>query len=785
MKKAACLITVLCTATIALSQDAPAGRPADSQELADKLAAESLRDSAISLFHSPVDTPGRAGRIASLLKMADAIKPGDPKTNLLLADVYFAQDKPEQEIAAMEAYLAAYPQDFSRSLRWLELKLKTFNKSEEIIEFITGLEKRNDIPDAVKAEALGHKGRLMHQEFGTTEAIEVFTLALKLDPANNYCLEEKFRLSKATTPVDVAKLQIAMFKTSPRNITIARSIGELAGSLGLYKEQMKFYDYARTLDDRYKKLGIADYQLRMEYLNALLDAGEYQKAIDDFQPLLKNFPNEVNIRLWLIEAYRGLGQNEKADALAADSEKILTTDETSIETSVSKPKILSQFYLLTKPEMRAALGYAMQAERIASDDPVTIRLLGAAMSRSDKPEEAARGAEKLKPLADKDAYAAAFLAEYYFAVNDEKSAKKVITGAASLSRNGAAFRYLASVAKNHNVDIPPAKYGKEVASVIAGLDKQFMEMGLEPEKFIQITLKPVKDSYGIGEIIELQAVLKNIGSVDIPVGLQTGGLFAPSLALSVTAQDVGKEEIFANMPSVIWPAPRYLQPGQTITTKVRIDVGMLGKFLAERPLLDITLDVTALLSPVQYREQLRSDLPTVQISPVKIVRTNMMGQFNRDNVDEWPNAYQTALGRIVRDIRRGELAQRMTAARQVGSLLTFAQQVQYNKQVLPPQLKKVFSKPVFLRMMVTMLEDPSDVVQAEVLASLNYARLDESIIKYLGGSLIESKSPLVRMRLIEALGASDTKGQETMIDYFSNDPDDMVKTMARSFQKNP
>lgn len=784
MKKAACLITLLCLTTCVWCQDAPTSRPADSRELADRLAAESLRDSAKSLLHSPANTPSRMGRVRALLKMAEMLNSDDPKTSLLLADVYLLQGKLTEEIAAMQTYLAAYPRDFSRSQKWLGLKLKTFNNAEEKIEFIVELEKRKDLLNALKAEAMGEKARLFRQKFGTTEAMEVFTLALKLDPNNSYCLQEKFRLSKATTPADTAKLLVATFRSSPRNIDIARSIGELAGSLGLYEEEFRFYDYARTLDDRHKRLGIADYQLRMEYLNALLDAGEYKKTIEEFEPLLEQFANEANIRLWLIEAYRKLGQTEKANQLAEKTKDILDPRESTGKSSLNKPKILSQFYLLTKPELRMALGYARQAERIISDDPVVIRLLGAAMTRSTKPAEAAKGAEKLKPLTDKDAYAAAFLAEYYFSIDDEKAAKKAITDGSALSRNGPAFRYLASVAEKHKVDIPPAKHGKDVASAIAGLDKRYLDMGLEPEKFVEVTLKPVKASVAVGEIIELEASLKNIGPLDIPVGLQAAGLFAPSLALRVTVAD-DRKKTFGNLPSIIWPASRYLRPGKTITTKVRIDTGRLGKFLTERPLQNISLDVTALLDPVQHRELIRSDLPTVKIRPVTIVRTNLMGQFDRDDVKQWPKAYQKALGRIVRNLRRGELPQRLVAARQTGSLLTFAQQVHYNKQVVPAQLKKVFNKPILLRIMITMLEDPSDVVQAEVLASLNYAKLDESIIKYLGGPIIENPSSLVRMRLIEVLGASGTEGQETMIDYFSNDPDDLVKLMARSFQKKP
>ena len=87
-------------------------------------------------------------------------------------------------------------------------------------------------------------------------------------------------------------------------------------------------------------------------------------------------------------------------------------------------------------------------------------------------------------------------------------------------------------------------------------------------------------------------------------------------------------------------------------------------------------------------------------------------------------------------------------------------------------------------MMVEMLKDPSDVVRAEMIASLGYVDLDKSIIQFLGGPLIEDPSPLVRMRLVELLGASGVPGQKTMVDYFAADGDNLVRLMASAFRSD-
>ncbi|MCK4601447.1 MAG: hypothetical protein KAU28_03205, partial [Phycisphaerae bacterium] len=627
---------------------------------------------------------------------------------------------------------------------------------------------------------MGLRANLFARQGFRDKAIETFDLALKLDPHNGDFLAGRLALLKKPTPIDHAEALVGLLRNSPRDIYIARDLGSLLDSLGLYDQALKFFDYAWQLDQRQDDLGNSRYLFLVQYLNAMLNAGQFEQAVEKFQPMLKLFNDGVDLRSLLLEAYRKLDDEEKAEQLAIELDKLY---EPKVPTSgISKLYSigLAQFHLSDRPNPKA-LVYARIAAKYDPYDPVVKRLLGTALLRFGTDEEVLQGEELLRKLLEKDAYAAAFLAEYYYANGNEQGGKKAVEAGMAFPRTGPEYRRLAALAGKHNVPIGPAKDSDGVRQVVSGLDERYLQMGLEPEKFIKAQIQAVRNPLPPGVGIGVEAILKNIGPIDVPIGRQGRGLLNPKLSLFAQIAD-GQEKKLANLPPVTWPAPRCLRPGQSVSTTIRLDVGELALLLMQRPLEKVSVKVSGLLDPGQRGEKIRSELPTVSIEPTTITRADLLGKFNRNNPEHWKKAYQLSQGFIVRDLKRGKLTQRMRAARQIASLLALARQVEKKNAKLPTQLQDVFSKAVLIRMMVEMLKDPSDVVRAEMIASLGYVDLDKSIIQFLGGPLIEDPSPLVRMRLVELLGASGVPGQKTMVDYFAADGDNLVRLMASAFR---
>jgi hypothetical protein len=240
----------------------------------------------------------------------------------------------------------------------------------------------------------------------------------------------------------------------------------------------------------------------------------------------------------------------------------------------------------------------------------------------------------------------------------------------------------------------------------------------------------------------------------------------------------GPTGAFATLPLVVWPAPRVLEPGKSLRRLVRLDVGPLAWHLDVRPLNAMTLNVTGVLYPDRTG---RSLIPDARVQGARIQRADLLGQFDRSDLKAWPRIYRRALGRVVRSIQRGQLPERMVAARQVASLLVLDGLVRAGQVQPPAQLAGRLDKPVLLRMMIEVLKDGSDVVRAELLAGLLAAPLDKSIVRYLGPPVIRDKSPLVRLRLVELMGAAGMTGAGSIVRVLSGDPHPRVRMMAEGF----
>ena len=234
----------------------------------------------------------------------------------------------------------------------------------------------------------------------------------------------------------------------------------------------------------------------------------------------------------------------------------------------------------------------------------------------------------------------------------------------------------------------------------------------------------------------------------------------------------------ARLPLVVWAAPRSLSPGKTVTCRVRLDVSELAASLAPRPLEDLTLTISGTADPGADG---KSRLPGLKIEPLTIARKGLLGPVSEDTSAGWKLAYQLALGRIVYDYRRGKLPDRMRAARQIASMLAFADDVEHNRQAAPGKLKGQIDRLVLLSMLRAVLADRAPAVRAEAARAVSVIRPDQMVIGLLA-PLIEDPAAMVRCRLVETLAATNSKGYQTIVDLMSRDRDDLVRAMADAFK---
>lgn len=740
----------------------------------DALIAESFRASAVAMTCSAPETPARAGRLVVLCRFADRLVPGQAATNRLLADIYLAQGRGEQEAAALERYLADRPNDYAVGVRWLVARLQPIQTADGRADMLRRAIERKDLPAPLRAEAAAMLAKVLHGQGKTPEALAAAKRAVELDAYGPSGLAIGAALEEPSSGPGETDLRLRMLRGEPRAAGQAWQVALRLGQLGLHKEAVSFIEHAWLGGGMAAKVATVPNVLLVQYGNALLDANDANAVVSLLAPLAGRTQQSADLSSLLLEAYQSAGEDKKAKHLAETMAVAYKERETGGEASEAFSAELGWFYATTSPRASLAIIHARRAVAADANNPVYQRILGAAELVGGR---RLQGQAKLKPLLGKDPYASILLAERHYAADESDQAKQAILAAVKLPRSGPAYRRLAALAAKHGVTIPPAEGSQEALQLVKSFDTRYLQMLREPEKFLAVELKARREACACAEPIEAVATLRNIGPVPVPLGQR--GLCRPVLALRVTVrgQDAKLLAVVKGLPMAVWPAPRYLPPAGSVETTVRLDVAELAGVLAHRPLEDLTLDVSAVLDP---SAEGAPALPTLKVAPAKIARTSLLGALNRQDAAAWPRAYAVALGRIVGAIRRGDEPQRMLAARQAASALAFARDIENRKVRAPAPMGKTIDKLVLLSITRALLQDRSPAVRQEMIAALHHVDLDEIVIRLLAPA-IQDPHPAVRCRLIELLAGARTTGHRTILQLLAKDADELVRAMAAAF----
>jgi len=228
---------------------------------------------------------------------------------------------------------------------------------------------------------------------------------------------------------------------------------------------------------------------------------------------------------------------------------------------------------------------------------------------------------------------------------------------------------------------------------------------------------------------------------------------------------------------LILNAPLYLQPGDTVLGKIRLDPGGISTYLTANPLRRIPLVVHSLLSPTPSRRGVTSALPSLQPAIGQTTRFGLLPNVE-STIDFLPAESYIKGITLLQSVQRSKsLASRIRAARQVGSLLCWLGKVKAKRQTMPRTLKDAVQLQPLVNLARVSLQDTSPLVRAEMLVALQPSA-DEPKILSLTGLVFEDPSPWVRFRAVELLGVSTLKGCESMLAMFAKDSDAHVRRLA-------
>lgn len=771
----------MCLLVVSAACGQNAGDPVSPH--ADSLAAGGLHHSVMLLRHASERPVARAARLVGLAEFARRLAPDDPDINNTIAYIFLVRKKDQQVAMAVKKSFSARPLDHALGLQWMSSEMKRLQDAQTRSTFLGALMTDTARTPELRAAAAVNLADILIGQGHRKDASTAFDTAVKLDPNLPAALAGKLMLAEKASPIDQARVWTAELAVNPHSVQQAAQLGEILDAAGLAEQAARFYDYAWRVN-RTRGLGArVSLDFAVRHCNALLNAGRHKQAVEIFGPLSRRFSESVLLRVMLIEACNHTSQPQRAKMYAGEIEAIFAPQITAGQPDASAAAELAWLNLITGSDIPLALEYAKRAATLRPDAPESTRALAVAQILSKDASIVDSGRVSLKKIVDKDVFAAAFLAEHYYRVRRPEDGKKLVLSGLSLSRSGQAARRLLALAKEHKIAVPPADGAKELKAIAESIPESLLQLGLAPEKFFDLkVIAPKKIDARSGIVVRVE--LSNKYDRRISAGL--GGMIPATVRIDVTAEGrrTGK---FIDVARLLLPVGRYIAGGKKISVTGRIDVGKLHDFLVAHPLDDLKLTISPKL--VNPGDKTPGELtpPTKAIAaaaPAVITRTSILGEFNRDRPTTWRSTYKHCLSLIVGDMKVKDLKVRIRAAHQIASLLVLSDGIKSGNLRPPKELAGQINREVLVLMTTEMLKNPSDVVRAEMLAALGDVKLDGKIIRGFGG-IIKDRSPLVRFRLVELLGASGLAGQKPILNHFAKDKYDLVANLAKAMQAPP
>ncbi len=706
----------------------------------------------------------QARRSSVLAQLALQQDPGLTDAYRLISEV--AQATGELGDAALsDAYLLGLAQgDYQVARRWLRYNLASLPTAEARQRLLLQVANQEKFPAAFRALAVENLGALAEAQGRPGDARTLYLKALELEPTSASALVGLARLEAPLSPARQAELNLALLRGDPNHLTTILELANLARAVGLYERALGLYDHAEAVAAvTAQTLGPV---YRMARAEALLDADQPRRVLELYAEALSARPEQLALAALVVEAHRRLGQDEPAAELAESMGRVVKGGSTAGDAPAGLASQLAWFYLTIQRDPARAREWAGLARQQAPDAPAVARVWALAMLETD---QAPQARAILEPLAPSDPQALGALARWAYAAGHDAGGARYLALATDLPRTGAGWRAIRDLAAEQNVPIPPLPEAQAVAERLDGLDEAVLAMGRAPQQFLSVELVPQARSVQPGEPLAVEVVLTNPGPSAVPLG--EPGLVMPQGLLTVRAE-LGEASAEQIVPLVL-PAPRWLQPGQSLRHRVRLERSAVGDLLALHPLETVRVSARFMLDPVERAGELVPTLEPVGAEPVTIERQPLIAQPE-------PQAYYRALAGLVRRFRGPDTLDAMQAAEVTVSLLRTAQTAQAGNVAVPADLDLL--EPQLLAMLQYLLQQSPPAVRAQTLGAMVDLELTPLMLELLK-PVTTHESPLVRARAIELLARSGDRRQMSVIRYLGGkDPNTLVKDMAALMQ---
>ncbi len=745
---------------------APAGPGARTRRA---LAESIIRD--VQVGYLPRDVRAHLDRAALMAQLAVQVDRACPLAWRVLAETAQRREEFRQAADAQQEYLRAVGGgDYEGTAQWIRLALVSVGTSEQREAVLKAIIPDPRHGDSIRALALTNLGTIEENRGYFDSARALYTRALALDANDAVSARALLRLAEGeVSAVDRAEAAMAELRGNPLAVRVAWELGVLCRSEGLHAQAVKFYDYARTVARATGR--VPSTAFRLDNLDALLDAGQYQQAVTTFSEMAKRSPVNVVAAGRLVEAYRQLGDTQQADALVRRMHEAYRMKESAGRIDGAVAGELAWFYLIYRNRPLTAAKWAEVGQKTLRPSSLGRRVWAMSRLKSTSEAERLEARATLEAMRETDAYADVVLADDAFTRSDRDAGVRHLAAAVKTARMGPAWRQVVALAAKHDAPLPAmAPQAETLAKRLAAfLDGGTVRMGRQPEKYLAVTLTPAPAVAGVKPPPAVTVTLTNVGDLPVPIG--QWGLMTPKFMLDVKMR-VGGEAIASQVVPVVLPAPRYLLPGRSLEKIVRLDVGRVSDELAYRPLSRVELTVSIVADPVQRQGEFVPALPAVTAEPLRIEIKGLVD--TRD-----PDVYYDALKGLVRHLVGPDEVQAMRAAEVTVSLLALVEKVKAGRALPAGKLSKHLREPELLSMLRHGLQRSPTSVRCRTLGAMGKLKLTDLMVQLVEPAL-RDPSPWVRALAIERLSATGRPAHlSAALELADRDPDPVVRAMAK------
>jgi tetratricopeptide (TPR) repeat protein len=506
--------------------------------------------------------------VRTLLRAAVRLDPKLPDAYVWLYELASLTGDQAEAARMLAGLLNADPTNQTAFARWLTAGLRAQQTVEKRVQW---LEEVASHPRPAPMQALVHVelARLALDRLDLPEARRQVARALELEPASLEAAELAVQaLDRGAAPAERLRAWLRVLRGCPFSVETAWQVGLILDEHGFAADAGRFYEHARDVHSRLDPqrtlpgrclLDLARHRLAIGQIDQAIELASQATAADPLSAA------EAGM-LWHYLLTRK-GQVAEADQVRERLSKRFAPLTDPREAPVNEVAQAAWFYCTIAPDAHRAGMLAKAAAERAPQDPFVQRVLGWAQSLNLQAEEAQH---TLRPIADRDPYAAYMLAKLLREAGEESEAQRVLERLDPKPTAGPAYDLLRELGLPLTTTQPAEQRYPDIRETLAEFDPQVLEFHQRPDAFLDARI--AIDDLGPmpGEPWWASLSLTNRGP--FPITLGPDAMVNPVFLLSFTLEGDRAREYSALM-TVSLDSVRVLHPGQTASLRRTLDVG--------------------------------------------------------------------------------------------------------------------------------------------------------------------------------------------------------------------